>query len=418
MRIVHLTSVLHGGASALIRIHRALRHQGIDSHIFASCPIEDSLEAATQLTAPTLSRWDTLNRKLSSHRNRWEHRIQRAAKKNAPFEAFSPPVALQSFDLSAVLQEADILHIHWTGEIVDYASFFPAIHQPIVWTLHDQNPYLGGFHYQGDVDSATEMLDLEYECRDLKREALADANLTVIGNSRWNSESSRATSVLPPTASVETIYLPLPADEYVALDKPSSKQALGIESNRFVIGFACAAMGNRRKGFADLIHAISALPSSIARQATLVSFGHPPSKSLRQRISIPWMHLGHPSGGVQQSPIYSAMDVFVFPSLEEAFGQTALEAMACRTPVVGTSVGGIPEMVIDGQTGLLAPPRSPRRLAAAVERLYDDCDLRRTMGVAGRQLAHRQHASESIAAQHLALYQRALDSARTNKRAA
>jgi glycosyltransferase involved in cell wall biosynthesis len=82
-----------------------------------------------------------------------------------------------------------------------------------------------------------------------------------------------------------------------------------------------------------------------------------------------------------------AFDVVAVPSHVEPLGNATLEAMAAGVPVVGSRVGGIPEMVVDGETGLLVPPRVPAALAAAMERLVHDGDAARTMGRAGRHRA-------------------------------
>jgi glycosyltransferase involved in cell wall biosynthesis len=83
--------------------------------------------------------------------------------------------------------------------------------------------------------------------------------------------------------------------------------------------------------------------------------------------------------------VMDAADVLLHPSRIEAFPTTLLEAMAASVPVVATAVGGIPEIVHDGETGLLiSPPPDPGRIAAAVSTLLEDGDLRRRLGAAGR----------------------------------
>ncbi len=77
-------------------------------------------------------------------------------------------------------------------------------------------------------------------------------------------------------------------------------------------------------------------------------------------------------------------DVFAMPSHEEGWGVAAAEASATGIPVVATRFGGIPEIVVDGQTGLLVPPSDPSALAAAIRRLAGDRDLRLALGQAGR----------------------------------
>ncbi|MEE9152448.1 MAG: glycosyltransferase family 4 protein [Thermoplasmata archaeon] len=82
---------------------------------------------------------------------------------------------------------------------------------------------------------------------------------------------------------------------------------------------------------------------------------------------------------------YSACDVFVLPSEYEAFGLVLLEAMACRKPCVATSVGGVPEVIEDGKTGVLVEYGSSERLAGAIIELLGDENRRKNMGRAGRE---------------------------------
>jgi len=78
------------------------------------------------------------------------------------------------------------------------------------------------------------------------------------------------------------------------------------------------------------------------------------------------------------------IDVFALPSRWESLPLAPLEAMACRLPVVGTHVGGLPEVVVDGETGLLVPPNDSEALAKAILQLVSDPEMRRAMGAAGR----------------------------------
>ena len=93
-------------------------------------------------------------------------------------------------------------------------------------------------------------------------------------------------------------------------------------------------------------------------------------------------------------PILSRWDVFVMPSLEEGFPIAALDAMTTGLPVVATSVGGIPELIVDGETGWLVPPRDPKALAARLRLLICQPDLRASMGAAGYARV-RDHFSAS-----------------------
>ena len=93
----------------------------------------------------------------------------------------------------------------------------------------------------------------------------------------------------------------------------------------------------------------------------------------------------------------SPIDVFVLPSLYEGMGVAILEAMAAAKPVVGTTVGGIPELVADGVTGFLVPPRNARALARAISRLLSDKALLTRMGISGCQRVQTDFTMEQTA---------------------
>jgi glycosyltransferase involved in cell wall biosynthesis len=86
---------------------------------------------------------------------------------------------------------------------------------------------------------------------------------------------------------------------------------------------------------------------------------------------------------------YLAADLFCLPSLQEGFGIVFLEAMAAALPIVATRAAAIPEVVPEGEVGLLVPPRDPEALAAAMDRLLGDAELRRRLGEAGRRRVER-----------------------------
>jgi glycosyltransferase involved in cell wall biosynthesis len=97
-------------------------------------------------------------------------------------------------------------------------------------------------------------------------------------------------------------------------------------------------------------------------------------------------------------------DVFVMPSLSEGFGIAIVEAMAAGRPVVASAVGGIPEIVKQGETGLLVPPGDPVALAAAIRDLLTQPDRARALGACGRQRARERFSIESAVKRHEDLY--------------
>jgi glycosyltransferase involved in cell wall biosynthesis len=102
--------------------------------------------------------------------------------------------------------------------------------------------------------------------------------------------------------------------------------------------------------------------------------------------------------------LLAAADVFVLSSVSEGLPVSVLEAMAAELPVVASRVGGLPELVVDGETGLLVTPRDADALAAALDRLVADRALRRQLGAAGRAYAESRFDPESFARAHVDLY--------------
>ncbi len=108
--------------------------------------------------------------------------------------------------------------------------------------------------------------------------------------------------------------------------------------------------------------------------------------------------------------VLDAVDVLIHPSSFDAFPTALLEAMAARVPVVATDVGGIPEIVVDGETGvLIPPPPTVAGLATALHPLLADADLRRQLGAAARSRFEAQFTVDAWLARLMPVYAIALD---------
>jgi glycosyltransferase involved in cell wall biosynthesis len=117
----------------------------------------------------------------------------------------------------------------------------------------------------------------------------------------------------------------------------------------------------------------------------------------------------HFEGGVTDLPSFLAeAEIFVLPSRSEGFSNALIEAMAASLPVVATRVGGNPEAVEDGVTGLLVPPEDPVALADALQELLSDSDRSWGMGEAGRRLAIREFSNDRVVNQVADTYHRLL----------
>ena len=104
--------------------------------------------------------------------------------------------------------------------------------------------------------------------------------------------------------------------------------------------------------------------------------------------------------------VHKAFDIFVMSSVTEGLGTSLLDAMACGKPTVATTAGGMPEVVVDGQTGLLVPPRDHEAMANAIIRLLSDARARRAMGAAGEARVRERFSAERMVQDTLAVYRR------------
>jgi glycosyltransferase involved in cell wall biosynthesis len=177
---------------------------------------------------------------------------------------------------------------------------------------------------------------------------------------------------------------PRPTEE----DRAAARRRLGLPAGKVLVLFAGQVI--ERKGVEDLIRAWAALGPDVAARAELLIVGDDLQGGGAYRVAMQGLagRLGCPARFVgfrrDVADWLVAADVAAVPSHVEPLGNATLEAMAQGRPVVGGRVGGIPEMVVPGETGLLVPPRSPGDLAAALRRLIGDAALRARLGERGR----------------------------------
>ncbi len=170
------------------------------------------------------------------------------------------------------------------------------------------------------------------------------------------------------------------------------------------------------KGFEHLLRAVAMLRERNI-DVTLVLGGEGPSRNALERLASELRITSRVRflGDLAHEDVPAAlqgMDIFAMPSTWEGFGVSAVEASAMELPVVASNIHGIPDVVVNGETGILVPAREPAALADALERLARDAALRRTMGTAGRAFVSAHYRWEDNAAQMEELYARAVGGGR------
>lgn len=188
-----------------------------------------------------------------------------------------------------------------------------------------------------------------------------------------------------------------------ARPREETRQALGLED-----GFTALIVAriDHLKGHDTLLRAWASLPNA-GRLRTLLVVGDGAERSAIERlaaelgISASVRFLGFRS---DVNDLLAACDLFVLPSRSEGLPLSILEAMTHRLPIAATRVGGIPEIVTDGQEGLLVPPGDPMALSAAISRLETNDELRREMGSNALRRAESEFSFDAMVSQYDALY--------------
>lgn len=182
------------------------------------------------------------------------------------------------------------------------------------------------------------------------------------------------------------------------------RQELGIALDAPVIGEI--ARMTEQKGFSDLIQAVKLLIERYPRLRCLLVGDGPLRSHLERECEAVGLAVHCVFTGLRAdvADLLSILDVYVLPSVSEGFPIGLLEAMAMGRPVVATRVSGIPEIIADGVSGILVPPRNPRTLAEAIGRLLQDPQGATAMGLAARRTVEERFTSTAMVNKLEAMY--------------
>lgn len=293
-------------------------------------------------------------------------------------EMFSFPNSDFDITQSAIYKEADIVNLHWVANFLDYETFFEINTKPVVWTLHDMNPFTGGEHYNEQYlgidelgfpikrEQSEEELRIAKENKEIKIQALLNvANLTIVCPSQWLAEEAKKSEILKGRP-IYCIPYGLDSKIFAPRDKHYSREILGISNEKKVILFVADSVDNNRKGLVFLKRAFEQLADS---NVVLCAIG---DKQTDLESIDNFLELGPIYDERLMSIVYSAADVFVIPSLMDNLPNTVLESIMCGTPVIGFPVGGIPEMIQDGINGFVTNEISVNSLFEKIKIFLDN----------------------------------------------
>ncbi len=425
MQVLHFSTFPYGGAAvAARRLHEELLKHGCDSRFIYSLNDRGPclIPAAAQIDhAPSQTRrWP--NFLAGWWQRRRSRRICRdydrhLAARDSSLETFSMAEQLTSAELGSYANSSAIIHLHWISYLADYPTFFRGLapEVPLVWTLHDMNPFTGGCHFHGGClqfrsgcGRCPQLLnptadDVSARSHRIKRQAMARfRRMAVVAPSRWMLDLARSSPVWPSSTRFLQIAYGLDLEIFFPVEKSHARRELGLPSDAILIGFGADNLANPRKGFDQLRAAVAACRSRGSLQALVFGGGKPAELGGLKVRAV--HHLGYLSNAARQRLAYAACDFFVVPSREDNQPQTVLEALACGTPVIGCAVGGIPEMLSGGENGRLFSLDDVAGLAQAIDTLAESPELRRQLALRGPEAIAEHHCARRQAARYRELY--------------
>ena len=218
----------------------------------------------------------------------------------------------------------------------------------------------------------------------IKREALAGGRVHLASPSRWLADMAVESGHAALAAEVRVIPNGVDTDVFRPGDRALSRAGLGLPADALIVLFAARSVSTSEfKGFETLEAALPAIAAGCdpGRELLLVALGAEGPDADLGGARVRFVPFVDDPAAVAE--YYRAADVYLHPSRAESFGLAVLEAMACGTPVVASNVGGIPEIVQDGVSGLLVAVGDADALAAAALCVLNDRDLSERLAAAG-----------------------------------
>lgn len=418
MKILHInTYPANGGAGrACARLNLALKKQGAGSQIAVNFTFKENKEFYN-FSNGFFKHWFTAAGIIL------EGLVGKLFLKPVKIP-FSFPVWGKDISYNNLVRQADIIHLHW----INHAFLRPQdllklknSGKPIVWTFHDSNAFTGGCHVRYTCDH------FEKECGNCpvlknshtndwshkiwlsKQKAYAGLRFEIVAPSNWMAQSIERSKLLR-SRNVHVIPNTLDTERFKPYDKIIARKSLGISIHKSIImsGFMPSRQ-DLHKGTPFLIEALNLLVNSHGidpNNTEMIIFGNRDAKNVPE-FSIPATFLGTISDDEQLALCYSAADVFVTPSLEDNLPNTVMESLACGTPVVAFTTGGIPDMVRHKQNGYLANYQSSDDLANGIKWVIDHPD-RLTLNDESRKSVMENFSESIIAEKHMLIYKELL----------
>ena len=366
MKILHICSSVNGGAGlATVRLHLGLLNRGIESKILTLKADEYDIPDVYTVVRYTRPLYRKFFSRFGLFRNKYQKQTELIKNLDMDCECLSFPESLYDLAEHYLVKDSDLINLQWIGDFIDYPTFFMKVNRPIVWTLHDKNPLLGCCHYELDYENASckfKNIDNRFKKRK-KRYIDKHENLTIVAPSKELGMRAKACSTFS-RRHVETIPNGIDTSIYTPKNKLDARRRLKLDPDGKVILFSAHNLNNKWKGFKVLVKSLQELKD---RSYTCIALGN---NNVNIKSGMPIKFLGYKNDENEVIEAYEAADVFVIPTFEDNLPNTVLESLSCGTPIIGSNVGGIPDMVREGITGMLFKAGDSKELTKRIEEFF------------------------------------------------
>lgn len=376
MKILILnTSDKSGGAAiACYRLFCGLKNSKKDNvKLLVKNKISDDVDALTEssLTKKILSQIKSVLDELLVKFIKTENKILHS------------PAVFSSLDFDKIKEfDPDVIYLHWIcGGFVSVRDLkkISQMNKPIVWTLHDMWAFCGAEHYARDTKRYIEGynkknrpkfekgFDLNKWTWKRKKRDWEKIDLNIVTPSKWLADCVKE-SYLFKNKRIEVIPNGIDTSIFKPIEKEMAREILNLPQDKKLILFgAMNAVKDPRKGFDFAKEAIKKLSQKEEnKNIELVVFGASrPEKEVDFGFNV--NYLGKINDETILALTYSAVDVFVTPSLEDNLPNTIMESLSCGNPCVGFNIGGIPDMIDHKKNGYLAEYKSVDDLTRGIE---------------------------------------------------
>ena len=388
MKIVHLTTFVNGGAGkAAFRLHLSLLNQGIDSNFLSLYDFPKGIEDFKEINfqraidfKPNL--WVKFKNKIiqiqkAPYKRRKKKLISELMelKKSINVEAISTPFSNYIIENHPLIQDADVIHLHWVSQMVDFTTFFKNVKKPIIWTLHDMNPFQGLFHYKDDYNNFTNLPNLQLiddkflEIKINGLERTKKNKIKIISPSEWLKNEAKASRLFS-KFEIEKIPYGINLNLFSPIEKQKARDLLKLPFSETIILFIADSIKNKRKGIDLLLDAIKKFETN--KLPIIIAIG-----DCEESLQLPENCIK--TGRIDSEELlvnyYSASDLTVIPSREDNLPNVLLESIACGIPIVGLPVGGIKEHLLEFKTGLNSAEISSDELFNAINNILHKLDF-------------------------------------------